>query len=504
MTSRRGALSVDLLVLFGSATTGRFPCRNAAACSGETHFRDEGQMSSEPVRLVLFSKDTLLRRTLESIGHDILPIEPEIWLSAAEKTAHGTVVLLFDGEAPVDSVARALGREREQVLLLLTGEPALWPAALIERSTDYVAWPCSVVELCWRLRRMKRTLPSIEDSTLIAMMRASGIIGSAPSFLRALELIGRVAVTEIPVLIEGETGSGKEVAARAVHYMSPRRDRPFIPVNCGALPDSLIENELFGHEKGAFTDAHDAQPGLVALAAEGTLFLDEIDALSPKAQVSLLRFLQDRTYKPLGGRTSRRSNVRIISACNTDLKQAVHERRFRQDLLFRLAVMPIRIPPLRERGDDVVLLAEHFVQRNTESHHCESRALHPSLVAALRRQDWPGNVRELENYILRALLLTPAGPVCPPEGIVPSETGWQAGRGVPPERLTCERLADAKARMIAEFERRYLEALLSESAGNVSAAARRAGKERRALGKLLKKYGLALRPDPGTRAPSST
>jgi DNA-binding NtrC family response regulator len=448
-------------------------------------------MRVESVRLVSFGEDMSLRSTLESMGHRIQPVEPGVWLSDAARTSPGILVLLLGGEASVDAVARALDRERKPVLSLVTGEPMLWPAALIERSTDYVAWPCSSADLRWRLRRMTQTLPSVEESTRVAAIGASGIIGRAPSFLRALELIGRVASAEIPVLIEGETGSGKEVVARAIHDVSPRRDRPFVPVNCGALPDSLIENELFGHEKGAFTDARDAQPGLIALAADGTLFLDEIDALSAKAQVTLLRFLQDRTYKPLGGRVAHRSEARIISASNTDLKQAVRERRFRQDLLFRLDVMPIRIPPLRERGDDVVLLAEHFVRRHAEIHHCEPRPLHPSLVAALHQQPWPGNVRELENYILRALLLTPSGPVRPPDEAGPGETDGREVQGASFEGLTHERLADAKAQMIGKFERHYLEALLAESAGNVSAAARRAGKERRALGKLLKKYGLA-------------
>jgi DNA-binding NtrC family response regulator len=443
------------------------------------------------VRLVSFGEDTSLRSTLESMGHRILQIDPGIWLSDAAGTSPGILVLLLGGEASVDAVARALNRERSPVLSLVTGEPMLWPAALIERSTDYVAWPCSSADLLWRLRRMKRSLPSGEESTLVAATGASGIIGRAPSFLRALGVIGRVASTEIPVLIEGETGSGKEVVARTIHEASTRRDRPFVAVNCGTLPDSLVENELFGHEKGAFTDARDAQPGFIALAADGTLFLDEIDALSFKAQVTLLRFLQDRTYKPLGGRVTHRSGARIICASNADLKQAVRERRFRQDLLFRIDVMPIRIPPLRERGDDVVLLAEHFVRRYAEIHRCEPRPLHPSLVAALHRHQWPGNVRELENYILRALLLNPAGPVRSPDDTGPSEADGREVQGAPFEGLMRERMADAKAQLIGKFERHYLEALLAESAGNVSAAARRAGKERRALGKLLKKYGLA-------------
>src|SRR4051794_9775510 len=188
------------------------------------------------------------------------------------------------------------------------------------------------------------------------------MIGQSEAFSALRQLVEKVATYDVPVLIEGETGTGKELAARAIHYHSARRDRPFVPVNCGALQDTLLESELFGHRRGAFTDARHDQAGLVALAHSGTLFLDEVDALTPKAQVTLLRFLQDQQYRPLGGGREERADVRIIAAGNRSLETLVEDGGFRIDLLYRLKLMQLRLPPLRERKGDVLVLSEHFIQ----------------------------------------------------------------------------------------------------------------------------------------------
>src|SRR6266849_9855039 len=188
------------------------------------------------------------------------------------------------------------------------------------------------------------------------------MLGDAPVFKEALRIISRVATVDATVLIQGETGTGKELAARALHYLSHRRDFPFIPVNCGALPDNLLESELFGHERGAFTDAKRATRGLVAQAEGGTLFLDEVEAMTPRAQVVLLRFLQDHEYRPVGGRLVSNGDLRIVASSNVDLEELVRRSQFRRDLLFRFSIMSVTMPPLRERGRDVVLLAEHFLR----------------------------------------------------------------------------------------------------------------------------------------------
>jgi DNA-binding NtrC family response regulator len=298
--------------------------------------------------------------------------------------------------------------------------------------------------------------------------------------------LGRMLPCAAPVLIEGETGTGKELVARALHYLGPRAGGPFVPVNCGALPDHLLENELFGHERGAYTDARTASTGAIGAAAGGTLFLDEIEALSPKAQAALLRFLQDREYRPLGSSRALRSDARVVAASNADLRALSAGPAFRADLFFRLDVLSLRLPPLRERRGDIGLLAEHFVKRFCDEYGKARKALAPGALAMLEGHDWPGNVRELENLIHRSVLLAD-GPALFPQPAAADAKPQDTSQG---STLPGEPFAVAKARAIEAFERSYLTALLRATGGNVSEAARRADKERRALGKLLKKHAI--------------
>jgi len=298
-------------------------------------------------------------------------------------------------------------------------------------------------------------------------------------------MIKRLAAYETTVLIQGEIGTGKEIAARAIHYLGIRRDGPFTPVNCGALPDNLFENEMFGHVRGAFTDARDTTLGLIANAEGGTLFLDEVEALSPKGQVALLRFLQDGTYRPLGAKKQVEANVRIVAASNVSLRQMADQGTFRADLMYRLAVMPLDLPPLRARDGDVPLLASHFIDRYNVRYG-SAKHLSTASMAALIGYQWPGNVRELENVLHRELLL------CDGETI--ELVGHLPFRADAPRQMRAahgfERgFREAKASWIEEFERQFVTWALEQSGGNVSAAARRAGKERRAFGRLVKKYG---------------
>jgi DNA-binding NtrC family response regulator len=315
------------------------------------------------------------------------------------------------------------------------------------------------------------------------------LVGNSPAFLDALELMRKSAACDATVLLQGETGTGKELAARAIHYLGARRKFPFVPVNCGALPDTLVENELFGHARGAFTDARDARQGVIAQAQGGTLFLDEVEALSLKAQVALLRFLEDFEYRPLGGAEVRTADVRIIAAGNADLAAAARVGGFRQDLLFRLNVLPVELPPLRARGNDVVRLAEMFLQRFARQYRRPPKTLHADAVQRLLGHAWPGNVRELENLIHREFLMS-EGPAIH----VHCLASCAADIAPTPEplfgKLTKASFQDAKARAIAQFERAYITELLARTGGNISQAARISGKERSRLGKMLKKYGL--------------
>jgi len=315
------------------------------------------------------------------------------------------------------------------------------------------------------------------------------LIGASPAHVAMLDQLCRIAASEAPTLIEGETGSGKELAARAIHYDGPRRNGPFVPVNCGALPDTLIESELFGVQRGAFTDARQSRRGLVAEAERGTLFLDEVDALSAKAQVTLLRFLEDQRYRPVGTAREQCTDVRLIAASNRPLDSLVARLAFRADLMYRLKILHLVLPPLRERGDDVERLAQHFIAGFAAKYGREPLPLHPLTRAWLGQYAWPGNIRELENWVHRQFLMC-SGAAIVHAGVAPdASTAPSPSPDFPAAASAC--FADAKAEAVRRFERDYLRRVLDECGGNVTRAARRAGKERRAFGKLLKRHGIA-------------
>ncbi len=315
------------------------------------------------------------------------------------------------------------------------------------------------------------------------------MVGKSAAFLKMTALIARIADCDAPVLLEGETGTGKELVARAIHYRGKRQDQPFVPVNCGAIPEVLIENELFGHRRGAFTDARGDQPGLIEHAHSGTLFLDEVDALSPRGQVTLLRFLQDRHYRPLGDPHERATDVRIVAASNANLAQLAEAGRFRMDLLYRLKILFLELPPLRERPGDAVLLAEHFVQVCSERFDRPLKTFHPETLAWIESYPWPGNVRELENWVYREFLLAD-GPVIQTDPDDRPEADRR--RGGDRRRLELDEpdYAAAKAKALQEFEIKFLASLLARAEGNITVAATLAGTERRYLGRLIKKWGL--------------
>jgi two-component system response regulator GlrR len=311
------------------------------------------------------------------------------------------------------------------------------------------------------------------------------IVGQSKAVEAVRQQIEVLSSYKVSVLICGETGTGKELAARAIHYLSDRARGPFVPANCGAIPENLFENELFGHVRGAFTDARLLQAGLVQEAEGGTLFLDEIGAISPYNQVKLLRLLQDSEYKRLGDARPHKANVRIVAATNRDLPALVKEGAFREDLYYRLDVASLRIPPLRERTEDIPLLVEHFRKKYTAEYGKVVEGFSRRAMRELLQYPWPGNIRELENRLQNMILMAP-GPIIDVENI--HLTHFSS-----PGPLKVECFTVAKRRTIESFENDYLTRLLTRHRGDVASAAREAGKSRTGLWNLIKKRGLSPR-----------
>jgi DNA-binding NtrC family response regulator len=322
------------------------------------------------------------------------------------------------------------------------------------------------------------------------------LLGKSPVHLHVLDTLDRVAATDAEVLISGATGSGKELYAIYLHQRSHRSKAPFIPVNCGGLPSDLIENELFGHVGGAFTGARPQSAGLVAEAEGGTLFLDEVDSLPLAAQAKLLRFLQEKEYRRLGETRLRRADLRIVAATNAALAEAVKQKLFRQDLFFRIRVVPVAVPSLSERRDDIPVLVAEFADRYSNSYRLPRIVIGERAMARMKAYTWPGNVRELENcvkYLTCLQLLRPVDPFDLPllDREAPDNTVHivDLARSGP--------LKQVKRELVDQLERIYLEEALRRSGGNIAAAARASCKQRRAFFELMRKHGVAAVPETG-------
>jgi DNA-binding NtrC family response regulator len=382
-------------------------------------------------------------------------------------------------------------RHRHPTVPVLVVSPASIAEPLPEDIDDFVVSPFQPGELRLRLSRLwsesqETSVPPDDESIrrIRAKYHLDVVIGESAALREAIRKVPRLGASEATVLITGATGTGKELFARAVHYASARSARPFVPVNCGALPDTLFENELFGHEKGAYTDASAAGPGLINLAEGGSLFLDEVDSLSPASQAKLLRVVQDREYRPLGAQRPVKANVRIIAAANTPLAERVLAREFRADLYYRLHVLVLGLPALVDRRDDIPILARHFVARFAKEGRRPAPRLSPEAIRRLTEYAWPGNIRELESTIQRALVLSD-GPTLDASSIDLPDS-WIGSPAAPREDSPLG-IADA----VYRFERQYLTELLSGAEGNVTRAARIAGKDRRTFQRLLRRHGIA-------------
>jgi len=347
---------------------------------------------------------------------------------------------------------------------------------------DFVLWPTSREEIAQRIRRLVTFSGRASDSVgtrLLQEMGFADLVGEDPAFLRALGKIPIMADSDLPVLISGETGTGKEFSARAIHHLGRRRNYSFVPVDCGAIPDNVFENEMFGHARGGYTDAHGDQKGFAETANHGTLFLDEVDSLSVAAQSKMLRFLQERTFKPLGANKFVTVDVHIVAATNQDLEGAVRKGQFRADLYFRLNVLRLWLPPLRQRPMDIPLLAKHFLQSMEPTRNGRPRSFSTSALRKLALYQWPGNVRELYNIVQQAALTTEGSLILPEHILLPICID---------ESDTASSFRAGRERAIEAFERAYVEQLLRNSGGNVTRAAKQANRNRRSIGRLIQKY----------------
>jgi two-component system NtrC family response regulator len=352
-----------------------------------------------------------------------------------------------DLEEGLATLAALLELDRNVKVIIVSGQGEKNNAlrAVAEGAYDFLTKPVELEELRVILRRafylaqLEREVRQLQS--LYGGEGFEGLLGSCPPMQAVFHTIRRVAPSDVPVLILGESGTGKEVVARAIHRRSPRREGPFIPINCGAIPENLLESELFGHERGAFTGAHIQRKGRIEMAEGGTLFLDELGELPLPLQVKLLRYLQEQTIERIGGREVIPVNARVIAATNVDLRKAMEEGKFREDLYYRVAVVVIQLPPLRDRGDDIVLLARTFLRRfAAEVKRTPAPQFTSAALRALQRHDWPGNVRELENRIRRAVIMA-EGRAITPEDLELADPGE-----APPPLRTLREIRDAAER----------------------------------------------------------
>ncbi|HJQ69333.1 MAG TPA: sigma-54 dependent transcriptional regulator [Blastocatellia bacterium] len=350
---------------------------------------------------------------------------------------------------------------------------------------DYIGKPFQLDELAITVEKaLERLSLRREVKELRAEVRErynfSNIVGRSKPMQQLFEVIKRIAARrDASALIIGSTGTGKELVARAIHYNSDRRDAPFMPINCSAIPETLLESELFGHQKGAFTGAHETRRGLIEEAQGGTVFLDEINTLSPNLQVKLLRVLQERVVRRVGGRENIPIDIRLVSASNQDLEDAVKRNEFRQDLYYRLNVVPVRLPDLKDRREDIPLLVHHFLQKFAQQHGEPARRFSNEGMRILMTHTWPGNVRELENAVEHALTMG-SGDVLSPEDLPASVTT--------PERDIVEE-ATLDNVTLSEVERRYILRILDKMDGHQIKTAQILGIDRRTLYRRLRQYG---------------
>jgi two-component system, NtrC family, response regulator GlrR len=435
------------------------------SCSDDIEIKLEANRGDRPA----FSSGELLE-VISSSQPDLVFLIPSAG-TAGQTQALFQVVGREDLPAPVVIVTEAGGADE-----MFEG--------LRQGAAEFISAPPKAADVLPRVRQLLEHLPRrATQQALKGKLGTKLLVGESPAFLNEVNRLPLLAKCDASVLISGETGTGKEVCARAIHYLSRRANKPFIPVNCGAIPTELVENELFGHERGAFTGAQTSQIGLIQEADGGTLFLDEIDCLPLLSQVKLLRFLQEKEYRPLGSTKTCRADVRVIAATNCDSEEAMEAGKLRRDLYYRLNVVPLLLPPLRERLEDIPLLARHFLAKYSAEFDKTVTDFSAEAIQLLASYGWPGNVRELEHVVVRAVVL------CTQTLIRDVDIALSPRASASLQ----ESFQGAKNRIIAEFEKSYIERALLMNHGNISRAARAAQKSRRAFWELIRKHQIDVK-----------
>jgi DNA-binding NtrC family response regulator len=455
---------------------------------------------TQPTRVLVAEDDRVARDLLCEIlrgeGYEVDAVDDGA--GAVERAQEGRYDLVvsdvrMERSGGLDVLAAFISKAPSTPVILITafGDVAGAMEAIQRGAYDYVSKPFNIEELrltvARALERKRFAEQKAEPSE--SKTHLQDIVGKSAVMLEVYKLVARVAMSTATVLVEGESGTGKELVARAIHTHSPRAGAPFVPVNCTALTESLLESELFGHARGAFTGAVAAKRGLFETANGGTMFLDEIGDMGPKMQAQLLRTLQDGEVKPVGGSEPIRVDVRIVCATNKDLDEEVKAGRFREDLYFRINVVTVHLPPLRERREDVPILVAHFLAKLARRERRAAAALSPETLKLLNAYSWPGNVRELENAIERAVAVAKGNVVIPSD--LPPEVGGGAGTaaGLAAGGGGGESGIIADRPSLAELERRYIQLVLTESGGNKKKAAEKLGIDRRTLYRALEREG---------------
>jgi two-component system NtrC family response regulator len=444
-------------------------------------------------KLLIVDDDPEIRTQMKwalSADYEIVPAEDRAGAVENFKSKSPSVTLLDLGLPPnpngieegLATLSALLGIDRQAKIIIISGQGEKKNAmeAVGAGAYDFLCKPVDLEELKLILRRCIYVV-GLEKEYREMQQKLRGdlfedMLGGSAQMQGVFAFVRKVASSDAPVLLLGESGTGKEMAAMAIHRRSSRRDGPFIAINCNAIPENLLESELFGHEKGAFTGAHMARKGLMETAGEGSLFLDEIGELPPPIQVKLLRFLQEQRFQRVGGRQEIQIDTRVIAATNADLKEAVAKGKFREDLYFRLAVVVIKLPPLRDRGEDVEVLAQEFLQRFAVQSEKTGLRFAPDGLRAIKAHSWPGNVRELQNRVKRAVIMA--------EGKRITAADLELTEGA--EIVRAATLKEAREHL----ERELIQQALKKYSGKITSAASELGISRPTLYELMEKLGI--------------